>query len=121
MYLAQLLLLAASLVPRQLTLAPPRPRRSTSAVAEARRTAPRAPSFRAGLERPEPTRVEELKDVMLVKKDSSFDDAAQWITQGGRAIVVDRWRDFEMCRKTLLKPLRQQPASAKDAESRRNN
>lgn len=56
-----------------------------------------------------------------VKKDSSFDDAAQWINQGGRAIVVDRWRDFEMCRKTLLKPLRQKPASAKDAEPRRDN
>lgn len=117
--LAQLLLLLAASLVAQLTLAPPCRRPGRTSVAEARRRAPRAPAFRPGLERPKPTRMEELKDVMLVKKDSSFDDAAQWINQGGRAIVVDRWRDFEMCRKTLLKPLRQKPASAKDAERQR--
>ena len=157
--LAQLLLLLAASLVAQLTLAPPCRRPGRTSVAEARRRAPRAPAFRPGLERPKPTRMEELKDVMLVtfgfsshlcfsmilgdslsffvlvffpfflslslslcliyihhnyckrsclwcgfagawspdsmgssevKKDSSFDDAAQWINQGGRAIVVDR-------------------------------
>lgn len=30
--------------------------------------------------------------------------------------MVDHWRDFEICRKILLKPLRQKPATAEDAE-----
>lgn len=51
-----------------------------------------------------------------VTKDSNFEEAAEWIREGGRGIVVDHWRDFEICRKILLKPLRQRPATAEDAE-----
>ena len=43
------------------------PRRvSRGSVQAARNTAPRAPRFRPGLERPETIKMEELEDVMMV-------------------------------------------------------
>ena len=50
---------------------------------------------------------------------SDYEEVVRWVTAGGRALVVDEWRDLEQCRALLLKPLRKVSADAQEAEEQR--
>lgn len=52
-------------------------------------------------------------------RQSDYQDVVRWVMAGGRALVVDHWRDLEQCRAALLKPFRKTPADAQEAEQQR--
>ncbi|CAE8588198.1 unnamed protein product [Polarella glacialis] len=101
---------------------------SDNLVAEARRSAPQAPPFAPGLLRPEPIPAALLRaaaDTMLVDRRADWQEVANWVREGGRALVTDRWCDLEGCRALLTKSLglgaraAGGPMSAAEAEARR--